>query len=50
LLDHVRELLDEEGALPGVLVLGQPELLVDDELDGNGAADDSSVGVVIASS
>src|SRR5690606_8242530 len=35
---EVGELFDDEGALERVLILGQAELLVDDELDGHGAA------------
>ncbi len=38
LLDEVGELLDDEAALVGVLVHGEPPLLVDDHLDGQGPA------------
>src|SRR5690606_37623836 len=37
-LDDVGELVDYEAALPGVLAEVQPQLLVDDHLDGHGAA------------
>ena len=39
LLDQVGELLDDEAALERVLVGGQPPLLVDDQLDGQGPPD-----------
>jgi hypothetical protein len=38
LLHQARELLHDEAPLVGVLVPGQPPLVVDDELDGQGAA------------
>ncbi len=37
--DEVRELLDDERTLDRVLVLREAQLLVDDELDREGAAD-----------
>ena len=37
-LDQVGQLLDDEGALQRVFVLGQAQLLIDDELDGHGPA------------
>ena len=38
LFHQVGQLVDDEAALPGVLVEVQPQLLVDDHLDGDGAA------------
>src|SRR3546814_15145365 len=38
LLDEIGELVDHEAALVGVLVHGEPPLLVDDHLDGQGPA------------